>query len=517
MSPHSNKNNTLKKSLLNKKTFTITCELIPGRGSGGRTQDKILAFAEKAALGGKIQALSITENAGGHPALSPGVLGKEILKLGIDPLVHLTCKDRNRNQLESRLFAHGREHMYNLLVMGGDYPRYGFKGFAKPVFDLDTVQLIKMVDDMTKGFDVEKDAPGGGTKLPPIPFFKGCVISPFKKLEAELMAQYFKLHKKIVAGADFVITQVGFDVRKFDEVLRYLRQNGIDVPILGNVYVPTGALASLMHKGLVPGCVVTDTLMSLYERESSLADGGKKNRLIRAAKLLAILKGLGFDGVHIGGARLTYNNIEFILEKGEEFQSDWRRWVREFSFPQKDGFYYYESDRKTGLNTDVPVNRHQSVPRRSAGYHFNRWVHQRVFDETGWLYRPTRAICRKIAGTFLEKPFTRIESFIKFIGFDCRMCGDCTLTETAFLCPQSQCAKYFLNGPCGGSRDGWCEVYPGVKRCVYVEAYNRLKSYGEEESLKENIIPPRDWSLNRKSSWIRYFMGKGHAAQKKYL
>jgi methylenetetrahydrofolate reductase (NADPH) len=255
----------------------------------------------------------------------------------------------------------------------------------------------------------------------------------------------------------------------------------------------------------------------MYEEEDRLPDGGKKNRLIRAAKLLAILRGLGFDGVHIGGSLLTYEDIEFVLEKREKFYLDWQQWVREFSFPQKGGFYYYELDRRTGLNTDVPTNRHQSIPRRSAGYHFNRRVHKTVFDEKGWLYRPTRAICRKISGTSLEKLFTQLEYFIKFIGFECRMCGDCTLSETAFLCPQSQCAKYLLNGPCGGSRDGWCEVYPGVKRCIYVRAYERLKSFGEEESLKENIVPPRDWSLNRKSSWITYFMGKGHEALKKYL
>jgi hypothetical protein len=92
-------------------------------------------------------------------------------------------------------------------------------------------------------------------------------------------------------------------------------------------------------------------------------------------------------------------------------------WVREFSFPQKGGFYYYELDRKTGLNTDVPVDRHQSIPRRSADYNFNRkLVHKTVFDEKGWLYRPTRAICRKISGTSLEKLFTQLEYLIKFIG-----------------------------------------------------------------------------------------------------
>ncbi len=505
MNIHPNKKNRFKISLLNKKEFTITCELVPGRGSGSKAQDKLLAFAEKAALRKQIQALSITENAGGHPALSPDVLGREIIRLGIDPLVHLTCKDRNRNQLESRLFAHGREGIHNLLVMGGDYPRYGFKGFAKPVFDLDTVQLIKMVDEITKGFEIEKNAPGGGVKLSPIPFFKGCVISPFKKLEAELMTQYFKLHKKVVAGADFVITQVGFDARKFDEVIRYMRQNGLNVPILGNVYIPSKAVVSVMHQGLVPGCVVTDKLMLMYEEESRLPDKGKKNRLIRAAGLLAILRGLGFDGVHIGGSGLTCEDIEFVLEKGEKFYPDWRQLAREFSFPQENGFYYYEPDHKTGLNTDVPTDRHKSIPERSAGYRFNRQVHKMVFDEKGWLYRPARTIFRKISGTSLEKLFTQFEYLIKFIGFECRMCGDCTLSETAFLCPQSQCAKYLLNGPCGGSRNGWCEVYPFVRRCIYVRAYERLKSFGEEERLRDNIVLPVDWSLNRKSSWINYF------------
>jgi len=257
--------------------------------------------------------------------------------------------------------------------------------------------------------------------------------------------------------------------------------------------------------------------MSMYKEEARLPDGGKKNQLNRAAKLLAILRGLEFDGIHIGGSQLTYEDIEFVLEKGEKFYPDWQQWVREFSFPLEGGFYYYGLDHKTGLNTDVPVNRHQSIPRKSAGYHFNRLVHKTVFDEKGWLYRSTMTICRKISGTSLERLFTQLEYLIKFIGFECRMCGDCTLSETAFLCPQSQCAKYLLNGPCGGSRDGWCEVYPGVKRCIYVQAYERLKSFGEEENLKENIVPPRDWSLNRKSSWINYFMGKGHEALKKYL
>ena len=80
---------------------------------------------------------------------------------------------------------------------------------------------------------------------------------------------------------------------------------------------------------------------------------------------------------------------------------------------------------------------------------------------------------------------TEIEYWIKFISSRCRRCGDCTLAELAFLCPQSQCPKFLFNGQCGGSSEGWREVFPGRKRkCIYVRAYERLKTYGEEESLQ---------------------------------
>ncbi|MDI6789367.1 MAG: methylenetetrahydrofolate reductase C-terminal domain-containing protein, partial [Thermodesulfobacteriota bacterium] len=68
-------------------------------------------------------------------------------------------------------------------------------------------------------------------------------------------------------------------------------------------------------------------------------------------------------------------------------------------------------------------------------------------------------------------------------------------------------------GPCGGSIDGWCEVYPGVKKCIYIQAYERLRSYGQKKRLKEKIIPPRDWSLNNTSSWINFFTGRDYAGK----
>ncbi|HXZ35870.1 MAG TPA: methylenetetrahydrofolate reductase, partial [Thermodesulfobacteriota bacterium] len=220
------------KRALDAKEFVYTLELVPGRGARGKVIEDTMRMAEKAVQGGKIHALSITDNAGGHPALFPNVLGREICNLGMNPLIHFTCKDKNRNQIESILYALDRIGIENLLVMTGDYPLYGFEGKAKPVYDLDSVQLLHLIKNMNEGKCIDGKAPGGGAECPPTRFLKGCAVSPFKMQEAEVLAQYFKLYKKAKAGADFVITQVGYDARKFDELLRFMQQQGIQVPII---------------------------------------------------------------------------------------------------------------------------------------------------------------------------------------------------------------------------------------------------------------------------------------------
>jgi len=86
--------------------------------------------------------------------------------------------------------------------------------------------------------------------------------------------------------------------------------------------------------------------------------------------------------------------------------------------------------------------------------------------------------------------------------------------DLAYVCPMSQCPKNQRNGPCGGSQNGWCEVYPGKKKCAYVRAYARLKRYGKEKELDGDIIPPPNWDLYQTSSWINYYLGRDHSADR---
>ena len=109
-------------SLKDPAVMTVTWELVPGRGAREKAQDSVLLEAEKAARGGKIHAVSLTDNPGGQPALMADALAVEIKALGIEPLVHFTCKDKNRSQIESQLYALERWGIRNLIVMSGDYP-----------------------------------------------------------------------------------------------------------------------------------------------------------------------------------------------------------------------------------------------------------------------------------------------------------------------------------------------------------------------------------------------------------
>jgi methylenetetrahydrofolate reductase (NADPH) len=286
------------------------------------------------------------------------------------------------------------------------------------------------------------------------------------------------------------------------------------VPVIGNIYVLPRGTARVMNRGQVPGAVVTDELLSMIEEESQAPDKGKGKRLERAAKMYAFMKGMGSAGVHIGGHGLDYEDVETIIEMGEDLSANWHDWLHEFDFPQPNGWYYFEKDSQTGLNTEVPVDRSSNQPRTPLSFRAFRLLHSLLFDERGALFKPMRALCAAVDGSSFEHAFTRLEHLAKVVTNECMHCGDCAIFDVAYLCPMSQCPKNQRNGPCGGGSEGWCEVYPGTKKCVYVRAYDRLKSRGEEDSLVAYHVPPADYDLRWTSSWLNFYMGRDHTAKR---
>jgi len=219
---------------------------------------------------------------------------------------------------------------------------------------------------------------------------------------------------------------------------------------------------------------------------------------------------LGFAGVHIGGHNIKYEQVEYVIDQGEQLFPNWQELVREFDYPMSNGFYYYEKDQETGLNTEIPVNRHK-LPlddQVGLGYSSMRGLHALLFTPNKRLFKPMQKFYLAREG----KRGHSLEHITKVITNDCKDCGDCAILDLAYLCPMSQCPKNQRNGACGGSRDGWCEVYPNERKCVWVRAYARLKKYDEETKLDSYRIPPANWDLYQTSSWSNYYLGKDHSA-----
>jgi methylenetetrahydrofolate reductase (NADPH) len=497
--------NGFTQSLYKPDEFTVTYELVPGQGSGGRRVDRLLAFAERAREDGRIKALSITDNPGGHPALAPVAIGSDIRQQGMEPLIHFSLKDKNRNQVESHLFHYHRQRFTNLLVLGGDFPRPNYHGQAKPVFDLDSVQTLRLMRDMEEG-TYQKFFNSHRPAFEPIAFNRGCVVSPFKVSQSEQVWQYAKLLKKIKAGAQFIITQLGYDICKFEELIRFMQENGVTAPVLGNVFVPSRAVAGYMLRGKVPGIVFPEILAQQMVDEAERGD--REARLIRAAKMIGVLKGLGFSGVHLGGNGLDFKDVQYILDAAEEMAPHWDRFRRDIHFPIPGTWYLYPSTRPEACGKARNMLNPGRLHSRQAPH---KILHDILFSLSSPAGRVFGRFCLLCGGTRKTTAILRtFEKWIKTMLFHCRMCGDCTLAELTYICPQSGCPKNLLNGPCGGSRNMTCEVFPD-RYCYWVRVYNRVDRFATPERLGSTpFLPPRNWALDQNSSWINYFSGRDH-------
>ena len=121
-------------------------------------------------------------------------------------------------------------------------------------------------------------------------------------------------------------------------------------------------------------------------------------------------------------------------------------------------------------------------------------------------------VCQKSADPSQGPKMLRtVERLSKMFLFDCQDCGDCSLPDIAYLCPESQCAKNQRNGPCGGTRDGLCEVN-GFGDCIWLRAYERLKHEGKELELLSHVPVVQNQALRKTSAWANNWLGRDHAA-----
>ena len=502
-------NREFRGQLCAREKFAITLELVPGPESRGRSVDTVKAIAEDARKDGRVSAVSITDNPGGNPALSPDVLGSEIQDAGMDVIVHCTCRDQNRAGLESRALQLAHMGLLNILALTGDYSSGGFGGQGLPVFDLDSVTLICLLHALNGRVQDDTDS---GTDGPHAGFFVGCAVSPFKRTEAECLAQYAKLRMKTAVGADFVITQLGYDARKFQELRQVQRLLNIELPTLGTVFLLTPKVAKILHRGNVPGAVVTRTLLSRVTEGGNGGASGSTPGIEAAARLAVVLKGLGYAGVHLSGVRRSFKAVDQILSRMDEIEGRWREFLPEFDLPQSEGFYVFEeSEDQRPLSTNALRPRtsrsgffEKAVMRAMQGLH--RLFFRLDSPMAPALKQMAALLNRSCAGRLLLRG---VEDPMKMLLLRCRRCGDCAIQHTAFLCPESQCPKHMRNGACGGSTDGQCEV-DAKRRCVWARCYDRLSAVGQADTMGTDCVPPRMWQLDGSSAWLNFHLRRDH-------
>jgi methylenetetrahydrofolate reductase (NADPH) len=493
------------KQALGKRQFFCTAELVLGRDHNVAEAETFVK--EAAAVTDGLKVISVTDLPGGNPALPPEAFVAFIREQGLMPIAHLTGKDGNRSFLEGRLHALARLGVENVLALTGDAQKEGFAGRPKPVYDLDSVLILRLLEAMREGLDYNL-----GTRTvrsTPFDFFAGAVVNPYKVHEPDQMMQFYKLQLKIAVGAQFIITQLGYNLRKLYELKQYMEREGMGhIPVLANVYVPTAKIAQMMQSGELAGCVVTDALIRRLETEK------KPQRLERAALLVAAVKELGFAGAHIGGFGLVHRDFMTIAERAAAIGSDWRNRLDELAFPFPNEFYLLPAG-KDGLS-DGAGGYQLSHTRLHAT--FTQWlsklVHRHLIAEgsLGARFFGSRLKADDSTNSWRHGVWYWLlepSSLYRKATLGCKGCGDCLQDHLDYAgCSMRWCYKELRNGPCGGSRiDGTCEARP-EEPCIWNVIYQGARAMGDDpRKFARTLVPPRDWSLDDTNALANRFAG----------
>jgi methylenetetrahydrofolate reductase (NADPH) len=271
------------KDALGSGKFVVTSEVAPPKGTN---LEKFLHHIDL--LKDKVDALNVTDHQSSvmrFPSLG-GALA--IIEKGGEPIMQMTCRDRNRMALEADLlFAYSRG-IKNVLCLTGDAVPVGDHKEAKGVFDLDSLQLLMAIRQLMEGQDLGGNELDGGVE-----FCAGAIVTP----EAQpIEPQLIKFEKKVEAGAEFFQTQAIYDLDNFKKFMDYARK--FKAPILAGIVLLSSARMAKYMTANVPGIFVPDALideLSGVPKEEVLAKGIE----IAGRTIAALKKGAICDGVHI--------------------------------------------------------------------------------------------------------------------------------------------------------------------------------------------------------------------------
>jgi methylenetetrahydrofolate reductase (NADPH) len=266
--------------------FAVTAEIGPPQSAN---PEPLVHHARM--LKGHADAFNLTDNQTAVVRLSSIASAVVIMREGIEPVIQMTCRDRNRIALQSDLLGAGALGVKNVLCLTGDHQTFGNEKNAKSVFDFDSISELQTFNALrTEGKQV-----GGEIIKDPPKVYLGCAENPFAT-PYEFRAM--RLAKKMTAGADFCQTQAIFDMGMFEKWMDEVRARGLDkrVHILAGVIPMKGAGAARYMKNKVPGMIVPNEIVDRMKNAKDPKEEGIK-LCIEQIEHLKTVKGV--HGVHI--------------------------------------------------------------------------------------------------------------------------------------------------------------------------------------------------------------------------
>jgi len=262
--------------------FTVTAEIGPLKGTDVAEVKEVAEL-----LKGKVSAANVTDQQSSVVRLGSMATCHLVKDAGLEPILQMTCRDRNRIALQSDLLSAWVLGVESVLVLTGDLPSLGDHPQTKLVYDIDSVQLLQTITGLNNGHDMV------GSELAGKPdFFAGAVVNPGADTEASLELQLIKLEKKIAAGAKFIQTQAVFDAKIFAKFMK--RADKFGVPIMvGLIPLKSAGMAKFMNKN-VAGVFVPDDIIEKMAK----TDDKPKTSIEITAKLIKEMKGM-CQGTHL--------------------------------------------------------------------------------------------------------------------------------------------------------------------------------------------------------------------------
>jgi 5,10-methylenetetrahydrofolate reductase len=281
--------------VLNKGTFAVTIEYNPPKGTN---ISSVLESAKQ--LVGRVHGVNVTDNTAAVVRAGSLPVCRLLYELGHDPVMQLTCRDRNRIAMQSDLMGAHMLGIRNILCLTGDYPTVGDHKEAKPVYDLDSVQVMQLVQGLNKGKDMVGNKLDGSTA-----FTIGAAVTPEADLVGPVLA---KFEVKVKAGAQFFQTQAVYNPDVFAGFMKQVRPFNVKV-LAGILVLRNYKMAEFMNAN-IPGMSVPKDMIDGLKAAGDRAEDVGVDIAVQSIKAVRP----HCDGVHIMAIKATHRLAEIITK-----------------------------------------------------------------------------------------------------------------------------------------------------------------------------------------------------------